>query len=113
MRNKARLVLSPLLLAAGFLLMTCPSFALDNGLAKTPPMGWNSWNKLGATSVKTSFAKPPTRSCQRHEDAQAINSVVIDDCWQVSRDKEGNIVPIRSISHPALRSSQTTFIRRA
>src|SRR5271154_1592802 len=21
--------------------------ALDNGLAKTPPMGWNSWNKFG------------------------------------------------------------------
>ncbi|HYK20327.1 MAG TPA: glycoside hydrolase family 27 protein, partial [Pyrinomonadaceae bacterium] len=22
-------------------------YALDNGLAKTPPMGWNSWNKFG------------------------------------------------------------------
>jgi len=22
--------------------------ALDNGLAKTPPMGWNSWNCFGA-----------------------------------------------------------------
>lgn len=21
--------------------------ALDNGLARTPPMGWNSWNKFG------------------------------------------------------------------
>ena len=21
-------------------------FALDNGLARTPPMGWNSWNKF-------------------------------------------------------------------
>jgi alpha-galactosidase len=20
---------------------------LDNGLARTPPMGWNSWNKFG------------------------------------------------------------------
>ena len=22
-------------------------FALDNGLARTPPMGWNSWNWFG------------------------------------------------------------------
>jgi alpha-galactosidase len=24
-----------------------PPAALDNGLARTPPMGWNSWNKFG------------------------------------------------------------------
>ena len=31
-----------------FLLIICvaPASALDNGLAKTPPMGWNSWNKF-------------------------------------------------------------------
>ena len=23
------------------------SFSLDNGLGKTPQMGWNSWNKFG------------------------------------------------------------------
>ena len=24
-----------------------PLMALENGLARTPPMGWNSWNKFG------------------------------------------------------------------
>ena len=24
-----------------------PAQALDNGLAKTPPMGWNDWNAFG------------------------------------------------------------------
>jgi alpha-galactosidase len=23
------------------------AFTLDNGLGKTPPMGWNSWNHFG------------------------------------------------------------------
>src|SRR5438132_14392314 len=30
-----------------------PSFgmALDNGLARTPPMGWNSWNKFACKGL--------------------------------------------------------------
>ena len=31
----------------GFLLCAPFSLALDNGLALTPPMGWNSWNRFG------------------------------------------------------------------
>jgi alpha-galactosidase len=26
---------------------------LDNGLGKTPPMGWNSWNKFGCNINET------------------------------------------------------------
>jgi alpha-galactosidase len=62
-------------------------------LAKTPPMGWNSWNKF-ACNVSESLIK---------ESADALVStgmkdagyeyIVIDDCWQVSRDPDGNIVP--------------------
>ena len=38
-----------LLALASLLFMFCvaDAYALDNGLAKTPPMGWNSWNKFG------------------------------------------------------------------
>jgi alpha-galactosidase len=67
--------------------------ALDNGLARTPPMGWNTWNKFACNVSETLV----------HEAADAIVSsgmkgagyryVVIDDCWQVSRDTDGNIVP--------------------
>jgi len=66
--------------------------AWDNGLAKTPPMGWNSWNKF-ACNVNEDLIKSVA-------DAIASNGmkdtgyeyVVIDDCWQVSRDANGNIV---------------------
>jgi alpha-galactosidase len=34
--------------AAFFLVLAQPGIrALTNGLALTPPMGWNSWNKFG------------------------------------------------------------------
>ena len=66
--------------------------ALDNGLARTPPMGWNSWNKF-ACNVSEDLIK-------RRADAVVASGmkdagyqyVVIDDCWQVSRDENGNIV---------------------
>jgi alpha-galactosidase len=84
---------SPLLLAAGFLLMTCPSFALDNGLAKTPPMGWNSWNKFGCNVSEDLVRQAADALVSSGMKDAGYQFIVIDDCWQVSRDKEGNIVP--------------------
>ena len=63
-----------------------------NALAETPPMGWNSWNKF-ACKVSEELIKSVA-------DAIAVNGmkdagyqfVVIDDCWQVSRDENGFIV---------------------
>ena len=34
---------------AAFFAATLP--ALDNGLARTPPMGWNSWNKFACEAT--------------------------------------------------------------
>jgi len=68
-------------------------FALDNGLARTPPMGWNSWNKF-ACNVSESLIREAADAVVSTgmKDAGYVY-VVIDDCWQVSRDAEGNIVP--------------------
>jgi alpha-galactosidase len=65
----------------------------DNGLALTPPMGWNSWNHFYCD-----VSDPLIRGVA---DAIATNGmrdagyqyVVIDDCWQVARDRNGVIVP--------------------
>jgi alpha-galactosidase len=83
----------PLMLAAGFLLMTCPSFALDNGLAKTPPMGWNSWNKFGCNVSEDLIRRAADALVSTGMKDAGYQYIVIDDCWQVSRDNEGNIVP--------------------
>jgi alpha-galactosidase len=67
--------------------------ALDNGLAKTPPMGWNSWNKF-ACNVSESLIKEMADAMVRSGMKDAgYQYIVIDDCWQVDRDSQGNIVP--------------------
>ena len=61
-------------------------------LAPTPPMGWNSWNKFGCNvsdSLVRGMAEAMVKSGMKDAGYQYV---VIDDCWQVSRDKEGNIV---------------------
>jgi alpha-galactosidase len=68
-------------------------FALDNGLAKTPPMGWNSWNKF-ACDVSADLIKGAADAIVSSGMKDAgYQYVVIDDCWQVSRDENGNIIP--------------------
>ena len=62
-----------------------------NGLAKTPPMGWNSWNKF--------HGRVDDPSVREIADAMASNGmkdagylyVNIDDTWEGARDAQGNI----------------------
>jgi alpha-galactosidase len=72
------------------------AFAQDNtiskGLALTPPMGWNSWNKFGCNvsdELVRGMADAMVKSGMKDAGYQYI---VIDDCWQVSRDAGANIV---------------------
>jgi alpha-galactosidase len=80
------------LIAAVFVANPRASSALDNGLALTPPMGWNSWNKFGC-NVSESLIKSMADSMVKNGmKAAGYRYIVIDDCWQVSRNAKGNIV---------------------
>jgi len=73
------------------LLVPAAAFAGD-GLALTPPMGWNSWNKFGCNvSEKLIRGAADAIVATGMKDA-GYQYVVIDDCWQVSRDAAGKIV---------------------
>ena len=64
---------------------------LDNGLARTPPMGWNSWNKFrGEVSdqVVREIADAMVSSGMKDAGYVYVN---IDDTWEGSRDANGNI----------------------
>ncbi|HEX7362486.1 MAG TPA: glycoside hydrolase family 27 protein [Bryobacteraceae bacterium] len=64
-----------------------------NGLAKTPPMGWNSWNRFkGKVSAKLLREIADAMVSSGMRDAGYIY-VNIDDTWQDSRDAQGNIRP--------------------
>ena len=61
-------------------------------LALTPPMGWNSWNKYGCdVSEKLIMEMADAMVNSGMKDA-GYAYIVIDDCWQVSRDSDGEIV---------------------
>ena len=67
---------------------------LDDGLARTPPMGFNTWNKFGCNvseDLIRGIADAMAASGMRDAGYQYV---VIDDCWQVARDSAtGRIVP--------------------
>ena len=66
--------------------------AIDNTLARTPPMGWNSWNKFGCNvSDKLIREVADAMSANGMRDA-GYRYVTIDDCWQVARGANGVIV---------------------
>ena len=66
-----------------------------NGLAKTPPMGWNSWNlfaeKVDDQTVRT-MADAMVSSGMRDAGYVYVN---IDDTWEGVRDAQGNLQPNR------------------
>lgn len=81
-------VLFALLAASLFAQSPSPS----PNLALTPPMGWNSWNKF-ACNVSEDLIKSTADAMVRSGMKDAgYQYIVIEDCWQVGRDKDGDIV---------------------
>lgn len=60
-------------------------------LAATPPMGWNSWNKFACNITEDLVRKEADAMVSSGMKAAGYQYIVIDDCWQKSRDVDGNI----------------------
>jgi alpha-galactosidase len=62
-------------------------------LAKTPPMGWNSWNTFG-NNISEDMIKETADAMVEHGMLDAgYRYLVIDDCWSLrERDKNGMLV---------------------
>jgi alpha-galactosidase len=73
-----------------------PAQALDNGLARTPPMGFNNWNTTHCTSTFNegmikAIADLFVSKGLKDAGYQYVN---IDDCWaKTSRNSQGNLEP--------------------
>ncbi len=61
-------------------------------LALTPPMGWNSWNKFACNVSEDMIKGMADAMVQSGMKDAGYVYVNIDDCWQVSRDANANIV---------------------
>jgi len=66
--------------------------ALDDGLARTPPMGWNSWNHFGCNVSEQLIKETADAIVASGMRDAGYRYVVIDDCWEVARDAAGALV---------------------
>src|SRR4051794_28186545 len=84
------------LAASGTVLSQTPASALENGLLRTPPMGFNNWN---STQCKADFNEAMIRGIADLFVSKGLKDVGyqyvnIDDCWALpDRDSKGDLVP--------------------
>jgi len=67
----------------------------DNGLARTPPMGWNSWNKFAGKVDDAAVRGMADAMVASGMQAAGYTYINIDDTWEGPRDAQGNITTNR------------------
>src|SRR4051812_4273542 len=87
--ERMRIVLA---VVAAALALPAPAAAVDDGLARTPPMGWSSWNRFGCgidEHTVRETADEAVRSGRREAGYRYVN---VDDCWMAAgRDGSGRL----------------------
>ena len=63
-------------------------------LAKTPPMGWNSWNTFGNDISESLLKETADAFIDQGLKEAGYEYVVIDDCWSKMARENGRLVPI-------------------
>ncbi|MGI4804745.1 MAG: glycoside hydrolase family 27 protein [Janthinobacterium lividum] len=63
------------------------------GLALTPPMGWNSWNKFACNVDENLIKQTADAMVSSGMKAAGYEYINIDDCWHGDRDSLGFIHP--------------------
>lgn len=87
---KGKLVFGLAFIAVSFLSLNVHAKKVE-GLALTPPLGWNSWNTFACDvdeKLIRDMADAMVASGMRDAGYEYIN---IDDCWHGERDAKGNI----------------------
>ena len=64
----------------------------DNGLVRTPPMGWNSWNKFAGRITADDVRTMADAMISSGMSKVGYNYINIDDTWEAGRDARGNIL---------------------
>jgi alpha-galactosidase len=94
MKHWKTIIASSVLLISGSLaaLGAPAAQALDNGVARTPPMGWNSWNTFGCNINETLIRQMADAMVSSGMRDLGYQYVVVDDCWfNPNRDSAGNL----------------------
>src|SRR3954462_13709554 len=87
-----RIALVAMLIVATFGAVASPAFALDDGLARTPPMGWSSWNHFGCEVGERTVRETADALVASGMRDAGYRYVNVDDCWMAStRDAFGQL----------------------
>jgi len=73
--------------------LSAAALAQVSGLARTPPMGWNSWNHFACKVSDAVVRQAADTIASNGMKAAGYIYVNIDDCWQGTRDAQGVIHP--------------------
>ncbi|MEU8037893.1 lectin [Streptosporangium sp. NPDC049078] len=98
-KNRLRALIAPvvtvtLALAMGAVALSTatPAQALNNGVGRTPPMGWNTWNTFGCNINETLIKQTADALVNNGMRDLGYQYVVVDDCWfDPNRDSAGNL----------------------
>ena len=72
------------------------------GLAATPPMGWNSWNTFQGNISESLIKEMADAIVSSGMQKAGYRFIVIDDGWEApERDAQGNLVPAPRVSRTA------------
>ncbi|KAI4721491.1 hypothetical protein E4T48_02267 [Aureobasidium sp. EXF-10727] len=70
--------------------------AVENGLARTPQMGWNNWNTFACDVSEDLLLGTSRILIDTGLRDLGYNYVVLDDCWSEKRGKDGYLVVDKS-----------------
>lgn len=75
--------------------------ALNNGLARTPQMGWNTWNSFACNISEDIILSAAHKIKDYGLDKYGYNYVIIDDCWQADkRNARTKVLPANPKKFP-------------
>ncbi|THH12158.1 hypothetical protein EW145_g192 [Phellinidium pouzarii] len=78
-------------LAITIILLARHAGAVNNGLAITPQMGWNTWNSFGCDSSQDLLLSTAQQIVALGFKDLGYNYVLQDDCWSAGRNSTGHL----------------------
>ncbi|MEU8379646.1 lectin [Streptosporangium sp. NPDC048865] len=91
-RKRTRALLTAAVLAMVAVTPATQAQALENGVGRTPPMGWNTWNTFGCNINETLIKQTADALVNNGMRDLGYQYVVVDDCWMdPNRDSAGNL----------------------
>ncbi|KAF8167401.1 glycoside hydrolase family 27 protein [Crassisporium funariophilum] len=86
------------------------ALAWNNGVQKTPAMGFNTWNRFACSINETLIRNTATQMKQLGLLAAGYNFINIDDCWLTTqRSSSGHLVP-DPVKFPSGMKALTDFL---